>query len=97
MAYARKTDPLTSHMAAASVSNVTETQTHIMALLLWPLTDEELVDNYYAFAGSAGWKNASPSGIRSRRAELVRRSLVKDSGMRRKSDSGRISICWVKA
>lgn len=95
MPHARTTDPRTSHEAAASVSNVTETQQNIYTLLVFPMTDDELVDAYDRMAGSNGWKLASPSGIRSRRAELVDLGLVKDTGERRKSWSGRQAIVWM--
>lgn len=94
MAFARKTDPTTSYEAAASVDNMTETQFHILQCLVFPKTDDELIEIFDAMAGSNGWKLASPSGIRSRRAELVAKGLVVDSGERRKSWSGRRSIVW---
>lgn len=94
MAHARTTDPTTSWQAAASVENVTATQQNILTCLAWPLTDDELVDTFYRMAESNGWRMASPSGIRSRRAELVAKGLVKDSGDRKKSWSGRQSIVW---
>lgn len=94
MARARTLDPATSHQAAASVENITETQQHILLLLAFPHTDDELVDAFYNMADANGWKQASPSGIRSRRAELVARGLVVDTGERRKSWSGRQAIVW---
>lgn len=97
MPTARMTDPNTSWEAAASVTNVTETQQHILLILTIPMTDDELIDAFDAMAGSNGWKLASPSGIRSRRAELVALGLVKDTGERRKSWSGRKSIVWATA
>lgn len=94
MAHARITDPTTSWEAAGSVKNITDTQQHILTCLLFPKTDDELISTFDAMAGSNGWRLASPSGLRSRRAELVARGLVKDSGERRKSWSGRQSIVW---
>lgn len=94
MTRARITDPTTSWQAAASVDNVTDTQQNILTCLTFPLTDDELVDTFYRMADSNGWRKASPSGIRSRRAELVDKGLVKDSGERKKSWSGRNSIVW---
>lgn len=94
MAVARKTDPATSHEAAASVTNITETQQAILTLLTWPKTDEDLVDVYYQMADSNGWRHASPSGIRSRRAELTARGLIEDTGGRVKLRSGRFAILW---
>lgn len=97
MPRARRNDPTTSFEAAASVQNVTETQRNILLLLAMPMTDDQLVDAFYRFAEANGWKMASPSGIRSRRAELVAAGLVKDSGERAKSWSGRNSIVWTVA
>ncbi len=94
MPNARTTDPQTSHDAARSVENITETQSAILTLLTFPMTDEELTDAFYNMQQVAGWKNASPSGIRTRRAELVARGLVKDSGERIKLSSGRSGIAW---
>lgn len=94
MPNARTSDPTTSFEAAGSVRNITETQSNILLLLTLPMTDDELVDAFDRFASSNGWKLASPSGIRSRRAELVAAGLVKDTGERRKSWSGRQSIVW---
>jgi hypothetical protein len=94
MATARMTDPTTSWEAAGSVRNITETQVNILLCLAVPRTDDELVDTFDLMAGSNGWKLASASGIRSRRAELVDRGLVKDTGERRKTWSGRNAIVW---
>ena len=71
MPFARTLDPSTSHQAAASVTDVTATQANILVCLTFSHTDDELVDTFYRMADSNGWKLASPSGIRSRRAELV--------------------------
>lgn len=97
MPNARKTDPATSYEAAGSVKNISETQKAILFLLQFPMTDEDLIDRYYAHASVGGAPNASPSGIRSRRAELVARGLVADSGERSKLASGRSAIVWKTA
>lgn len=97
MPHARTSDPTTSHEAAASVGNITDTQNHILLILTIPMTDDELIDAFDAMAGSNGWRLASPSGIRSRRAELVALGLVKDTGDRKKSWSGRNAIVWATA
>jgi hypothetical protein len=93
----RVTDPSTSFQAAASVENVTKTQSAILLILEFAKTDDELIDSYYSLASVGGAPNASPSGIRSRRKELVNRELVIDSGERKKLSSGRSAIVWVKA
>ncbi|CAB4152753.1 hypothetical protein UFOVP609_26 [uncultured Caudovirales phage] len=99
MAHARLTDPQTSHEAARSVENITATQTAILKLLAgFPMTDEELVwhyeQNVRMGADARDFPRASASGIRSRRAELVKLGYVFDSGHRTKISSGRNAIIW---
>lgn len=91
MAHARRTDPTTSHEAAASVSNITLTQEFILKALVRPATDVALVERYQSLKRAP---RASESGIRSRRAELVNRGLVRDSGLRTILPSGRKAVLW---
>jgi len=88
---ARRTDPVTSHLAADSVDNVTATQAYILRCLKRPRNDSQLVQAYNSYKTAP---RASESGIRSRRAELVDRGLVVDTGRRVRLDSGRYSIVW---
>jgi hypothetical protein len=100
MPNARHTDPQTSHEAAESVLNITSTQDAILTLLsIEGMTDVQLIDSYYRLARVSDGKvpMASESGIRSRRAELVKQRLVIDSGDRQKLPSGRQAIVWLKA
>lgn len=88
-AVARRTDPDTSHDAAESIRNLRASQDAVLATF-WrfgPMTDQELVDRY---AGPP----QSTSGLRTRRHELVDRGLIRDSGERRKLESGRLAIVW---
>ena len=94
MAKARNTDPQTSHEAAESVSNISETQRAILNALVRPRTDVELIEVYRKIKSNP---RASESGIRSRRAELVAAGLVIDTGSRIKLPSGRRAIVWGKA
>lgn len=99
MPFARKTDIQTSHDAAASVKDITATQQAIMKLIqIQPMTDQRLVEFYTAQirmgADARDFPRASESGIRSRRAELVDRGLIKDSGAREKLESGRSAVVW---
>lgn len=91
MANARKTDPVTSHEAAESVRTITLTQEFVLRVLRRPRVDVELVKAYQAMKTAP---RASESGIRSRRAELVERGLVRDSGRRTRLESGRMAIVW---
>jgi hypothetical protein len=88
---ARNTDPHTSHEAAASVLRIRETQQRILTSLRThgPLTDEQI--SHVAF--EEGWYT-SPSGLRTRRSELVEAGLVVDSTLRHRTVSGRRSIIW---
>lgn len=93
-AKARKTDPKTSHEAAESVDRITETQEYVLRALRRPRADVELVEAYRKFKRAP---RASESGIRSRRAELVDRGLVIDTGRRVRLESGRFAIVWGRA
>jgi hypothetical protein len=93
---ARVTDPLTSHQAAASVTNPGTTRDKILSLFYTTarygvpgLTDEEVIELYKARFGFI-----SPSGCRTRRKELVDLGLVEDSGITRLTQSGRNTIVW---
>lgn len=93
MAAARASDPQTSHEAADTVKHITATQQAILKLLRKPLTDEQLVELY---ALAVSWNEAppaSPSGIRSRRAELYQRRLIDAVGFA-KTASGRKALLW---
>lgn len=93
-AKARTSDPETSHQAAKSVRRIAETQAKIMSLFedFGNLTDEEIASQ----AQFNGWFTSS-SGLRTRRSELVEKGLLKDSGERRRLESGRRGICWSRA
>lgn len=87
----------TSFQAARSIKteNITKTMSGILEILTKaPLHDEALEQTYNALSISQIYPFASPSGIRSRRAELVEMGLVVDSGERVKTRSGRSSIVW---
>lgn len=90
-AHARSTDPGTSHAAADAATLGIERQ-------------RRLVLEFAHQRGSQGFVDAeleerhpdeSPSGLRTRRSELVERNLVLDSGMRRRwGDSPNQRIVW---
>ena len=95
----RRGMPETSYKAAASVVNLGRTRDAILSVLRdygWQ-TDEEIAD-VYSFRHYLGrpfdYPKVSPSGLRSRRSELVKLGLVCDSGQRAKTQSGRESIVW---
>jgi hypothetical protein len=94
MPRARNTDPITSHLAAESVENITLTQEYVLRALRRPRNDSQLIEAYRSYKTAP---KASESGIRSRRAELVALGKVDDSGKRVKMPSGRSSIVWERA
>ena len=70
---ARNTDPITSHEAAATITEelfYSRVQM-VERLLTIPMTDEQLVLAFEAAAFAGLCKMASPQGIRSARANLV--------------------------
>lgn len=94
---ARDTDPETSHEAAASVEpKLRQAQTDILGLFRrhsdHRMTDEALVSLANAWLPLD--RLQSPSGVRTRRAELVRAGLIRDSGERVKGSTGRRMIVW---
>jgi hypothetical protein len=94
MPHARTTDPQTSHAAAKSVSEISNTKKAILSLLRKHQTDMQLVANYIKLVRQNKAPRASESGIRSRRAELVKLGFVKDTGKRDLSASNRQMIVW---
>ena len=87
---ARRTDPGTSWAAAHSVTDTTITRTKkaiLRALEHGPMTDEDI-------ASAVGIAYTTPSGLRTRRRELVDAGLVRDSGRRTRLESGRQAIVW---
>lgn len=93
---ARNTDPVESHEAAASVTNLTEKQSAVLACLKGagaPLTDHAIGERYERLRESAGWPQQSESGLRTRRSELAAHGRVEKVG-RGKLPSGRSAALW---
>lgn len=95
-AHARGSDPDTSHEAAATVTNLRTSQRRILELLerFGPASDEDLQVYWRQLQDYEDWPPISPSGLRSRRAELVTKGLVYDTGKRGVTSSGRKTIEW---
>lgn len=76
--FARKSDPETSHMAAAQHDRerVIGIRDGVKRLLVISMTDEQLVDAYEAAAEAKLVKYATPQAIRSARAQLVHMGQV---------------------
>ena len=93
----RATDPETSKEAGLSLdqAKVTELMKVIYKMLsVAPMYDEQLIVRYNLLREMEGWNMASPSGIRTRRSDLVKIGWVIDSGERKVLPSGRKSIVW---
>lgn len=89
-AHARRSDPKTSHQAAASLSSdsLRESQAMVLGVLerYGPMPDFELVPLLNG--------KLSPSGARTRRSELAEKGVVVDTGKRIKTLSGRMAVIW---
>jgi hypothetical protein len=92
-AHARATDPQTSHDAAASIPSdkIRASQQAVLSVLRvhGPMDDTGIIEICMLAQPSQ-----SPSGIRTRRSELVAKGLIADSGERRTLASGRKAIIW---
>lgn len=95
-AHARPTDPQTSQAAARSVRALRDSQNAVLKLLreLGPMDDVLLIERYQEAVLEGLRPNQSPSGIRSRRAELVEAGEVRDSGRKVRTEGGRNAIVW---
>lgn len=93
VAVARRTDPDTSWEAAKSVRDIRETQQAVLAALRahGPMTDEEIAERIRSE------RKQSPSGLRTRRSELVDLHMVTYAGYKRPTKSGRKSRVWKAA
>ena len=88
-AVARRTDPDTSWDAALSVTRIRESQREVLDVLerMGGLgTDEGIARVYNG--------RQSPSGLRTRRAELVTLGAIVDTGQRVVGSTGRRMIVW---
>ena len=91
---ARRTDPVTSHEAAESVKNLSETKQGILkALGSRSMSDSQIHYEYNRLVMSMDAPMASESGLRSRRSELVADGLVEADGFGR-TPFGRRTILW---
>jgi hypothetical protein len=97
----RGSDPDTSREAAHSLPSavVRASQEAVLELLrrIGPSTDVEIAVVYEQERTARSWPAQSPSGLRTRRSELVQLGLVADSGQRRQLPSGRNGIVWIVA
>lgn len=104
-AHARRDDPGTSHAAARSISSDELRESQRAVLLMFdrcgPMTDEEAAAVYESAVmggvpsmNGVGMPRQSPSGLRTRRDELVTAGYLMDTGARRTLRSGRHAVVW---
>ncbi len=91
-AHTRHGDPETSHEAASTVGDPRFSQQAVLSILkqVGPCTDEQLVAAYML----SRQRRQSPSGIRTRRAELVTQGLVEWTGTSSIMRTGRRGRVW---
>lgn len=101
VARARTTDPTTSHEAAASIKDLTANQRAVHRIFLdWQgtaMTDDTLVSRYTQAAEANRFPAIpyqSPSGIRSRRSELVHDGFIENTGAKAINGNGNKAILW---
>ena len=96
MSHARSTDPVTSHLAAASISmdhKVTVKTVILKLLSLTDMTDAELCQAYTNLVYIGQAPKASEQHIRTQRKELHALGLVQVVGIT-KTESGRDARVW---
>jgi hypothetical protein len=95
---ARRTDPETSHEAAASIAPPKQRATQAAVLDLFqrhgPMHDYRMIDAYSLERAGLGWPPQTRSGLQTRRHELVTAGLLEDSGERVRLETGRRAIVW---
>lgn len=99
MSYARTSDPITSHLAAASISmdHKVNVRTVILKLLeLTDMTDPDLCQAYQNLVYIGQAPKASDQHIRTSRNELHKLGLIHVVGLA-KTESGRAARVWRKA
>ena len=95
IARARTRDPYTSHLAARSVDTSADRYKGILHLLTGqPMSDEDLWHWYSTNRVTYGWPQQSPSGLRTRRRELVDAGHVRRSLIEGRTESGRVCQLW---
>jgi hypothetical protein len=94
MPNARTSDPIESHLAAASLDHfrLTAIAKTIHKLLLIPMNDEELVEAYKRNVNLGLAPKSSESGIRTRRNELYVKGLIRVIGVELNSNGRQVRI-----
>jgi hypothetical protein len=90
-ARARATDPDTSHAAAEAVAPFTGTIREQVNAFAKSKGQDGFIDEEL----SAHFQDSEHSSYRTRRAELVERNVILDSGRRRNNSNGLACVVWV--
>jgi len=90
---ARKSDPVTSHLAALSVKDDAGFYKTILTILKFPMTDEQMIAHHNALVLQGKAQPSSDSAMRTRRCKLVTDGLVVPAGSG-KTRFGRKTIIW---
>lgn len=95
-AFARITDPITSHLAAASLDGIrlSAIEKAVLKILDIPMNDEDLVATYQEAMNMGLVPHSSSSGIRTRRNHLHVKGRVRIIGTN-KTASGRSARVWI--
>lgn len=100
--HSRRGGPHTSRDAAKSIKNLTQHRSSVLTLFKAGkrMTDETLLKLYQQMVEKHGWDKQSDSGIRTRRAELVKLGMVhpvrNEDGavVTERGSNGRRRIVW---
>lgn len=91
-AYARNTDPTTSHIAAGDAEGKRASHLESIVLALLSKYREGLTTHEIAEKSGVCWGSITP-----RIRPLIKRGLVLNSGMKRPSPYGKPCIVWIAA
>lgn len=91
----RIVDPPTSDDSAKGTTCRRGAREDVLSLFTFgvSLTDTQLIELH----SKSSLSPQTPSGLRTRRSELVTLGRIRDSGQKRKLKSGRMSIVWESA
>ena len=99
---ARNTDPVTSHEAAAKIAKTPAALNDKRRAVLKCVavihtcegSDESIAWTYIEHMSERGWPKQSPSGLRTRRKELVDMGMMENTGRTTTTKGGGKTIVW---
>lgn len=94
-ARARKTDPDTSHKAAEQVGDLRDNMALVLrTIALYGPVTQDSVHGICCEEMGENWNDKAHSSYRSLVSALEKRGLVRDSGLRGKSDRGNLAVMY---